>query len=214
MATRQEIEGYVAEPRETLTVEHKSWLDLTDDAGKAKIAKAAMALANSGGGVIVIGFREDNEAGGALVSEARPEAIERYGPDAVNAAIGRYAKPAFHCDVHHATHPLTGNKHAVVIIPGDHRVPIMTIRDRERIVGQNKVYVRKPGPKSEDARTPEEWSQILDSCLRARRDDMLEAIRGIMAGSVGGVAQPGLVDDPLVDFVARAEDRWETLVEN
>lgn len=214
MATRQEIEGYVAEPSETITVEHKSWLDLADEADRAKLAKAAMALANSGGGAIVIGFREDNQDGRHLQSERRPEAIDRYGSDSVNAAVGRYARPSFHCDVYHAEDPVTGNEHAVVIVPGDHRTPIMTIRDCERVLGQNKVYVRKPGPKSEDARTPEEWSQVLDRCLRARRDDMLEAFRVIMAGSVEGSAQPGLVDDPLQDFVARAEDRWATLVEN
>ncbi|MCS0505152.1 RNA-binding domain-containing protein [Ancylobacter mangrovi] len=214
MATRQEIEGYVAEPNETMTVEHKGWLDLTDDTGKAKLAKAAMALANSGGGAIVIGFREDNQAGRALLSEARPAEIQRYGADAVNAAIARYAKPPFHCDVHHATHPVTGNEHTVVIVPGDHRTPIMTIRDCDRVVSQNKVYVRKPGPKSEDARTPEEWSQVLDGCLRARRDDMLDAFRVIMAGSAGDAAQPGLADDPLITFIARAEDRWAALVAN
>ncbi len=214
MATRQEIEGYVAEPNETLMVEHKGWLDLADETGKAKLAKAAMALANSGGGAIVIGFREDNEAGRALFSETRPAEIQRYGADAVNAAIARYAKPQFHCDVHHAIYPVTGNEHAVVIVPGDHRTPVMTIRDCDRVVSQNKVYVRKPGPKSEDARTPEEWSQVLDRCLRARRDDMLNAFRVIMAGSTGDAAQSGLANDSLAAFIARAEHRWAALVAN
>ncbi len=212
MATRQEIEGYIAEPNETMTVEHKVWLDLTEDAGKAKLAKSAMALANSGGGAIVFGFREDTQAGRVLFSEARPAEIQRYGADAVNAAIARYAKPPFHCDVHHATHPITGNEHAIVIVPGDHRTPIMTIRDCDRVLGQNKVYVRKPGPKSEDARTPEEWSQVLDGCLRARRDDLLDAFRVILAGSAGSAVLPDVANDLLITFVARAEQRWAELV--
>ncbi len=214
MATRQEIEGYVAEPSETMTVEHKGWLDLTVEADRAKIAKAAMALANFGGGVIVIGFRENNEAGGALASETRPAHIERYGPDAVNAAVRRYARPAFHCHVEHAVHPVSGNEHTVIVVPGDHLTPIMTGRDCERIVGQNKVYVRKPGPMSEDARTPEEWSQILDRCVRAHRDDLLDAFRTIMAGSVAPAPLPAVVNDPLDGFIARAEERWAALNAN
>ena len=52
-----------------MNAEYKSWLNWNDDSDKARFAKAAIALANHGGGYVVIGFREDGQN---LNSEARP----------------------------------------------------------------------------------------------------------------------------------------------
>ena len=55
------------------------------------MAKAAIALANEGGGIIIVlGMREDTGEGGALRSQLRPSAIARYSQDDINAAIERY----------------------------------------------------------------------------------------------------------------------------
>ena len=53
MATVDELQPLVTEPREDLAYEYKDWLDLTDNKDKAKLAKAAMALANHGGGTLL-----------------------------------------------------------------------------------------------------------------------------------------------------------------
>ncbi len=45
-------------PNETLSVEYKSWLQLAGNEGKATLAKAAIAITNHGGGIIVLGMRE------------------------------------------------------------------------------------------------------------------------------------------------------------
>jgi predicted HTH transcriptional regulator len=63
MPTTAELQILLEFPVEKLTVEYKSWLRLDDNPGKATLAKAAIALANEGGGVIVLGMRED---GGVL----------------------------------------------------------------------------------------------------------------------------------------------------
>ena len=78
MPTTAELQALLQFPTEKLTVEYKSWLDLSDNAGKATLAKAAIALANEGGGVIVLGMREDTQQGGALGSQSRPQTIPRY----------------------------------------------------------------------------------------------------------------------------------------
>lgn len=48
----------VNEPRETLDVEVKDWLDLDNHDHRAMLAKEIIALANHGGGYILIGFTE------------------------------------------------------------------------------------------------------------------------------------------------------------
>ncbi|MDP6818944.1 MAG: hypothetical protein QF449_13000 [Alphaproteobacteria bacterium] len=47
----------LSDPRETLGVELKVWLDIVDNAEhKAILAKAIIALANHGGGHVIFGF--------------------------------------------------------------------------------------------------------------------------------------------------------------
>ena len=56
MTSIRELQPLISEPREDLSVEYKSWLDLTRKEHKATLAKVAIALTNHGGGFIVIGF--------------------------------------------------------------------------------------------------------------------------------------------------------------
>jgi predicted HTH transcriptional regulator len=47
------------DPREDLDLEIKNWLDLSgDNDAKATFAKAALAIANHGGGFIILGLAE------------------------------------------------------------------------------------------------------------------------------------------------------------
>jgi hypothetical protein len=53
-----ELNQLVVEPRETLDAEVKEWLDLASNDHRALVAKEVIALANHGGGYLVIGFEE------------------------------------------------------------------------------------------------------------------------------------------------------------
>jgi hypothetical protein len=55
MPTTAELQILLEFPVEKLKVEYKSWLKLDENPGRATLAKAAIALANEGGGVIVLG---------------------------------------------------------------------------------------------------------------------------------------------------------------
>ena len=69
MTTIGDLQPLIEEPMERLEVEHKDWLDLRDARHRAVLAKAAIALANHGGGYIVIGMVED---GATFRSEPPP----------------------------------------------------------------------------------------------------------------------------------------------
>jgi len=53
-----DLDDLINEPRETLDVEVKEWLDLTDNDHRSMVAKEIIALANHGGRFLVIGFEE------------------------------------------------------------------------------------------------------------------------------------------------------------
>ena len=209
MPPMDDLLSLITEPREDLGVEYKGWLDLTTNEHRAVLAKAAMALANHGGGHVVLGMAE---VGGTPASVPRPDGVPEPTQDAVNAAVRRYASPEFHCQAYTVPHPATGVMHLVVAVPGGLTEPVMSRRDCPGVLLQNKCYMRKPGPRSEEASTPEEWRALLGRCLRAGREDMLDAIRAIVTGQVEPSPASPDAGTLLAAFCRQARERWATLV--
>ena len=210
MPTIEELQPLLAEPREDLAVEYKTWLDLTVTEHKATIAKAAIALANHGGGYIVVGFEDQ---GHQLMPVARPADVPEVSQDAVNAAIQRFATPAFHAELYSVPHPATQAIHPVIVVPGNMTEPVMSKRDCAGVISQNRCYVRKPGPRSEEPQTAEEWRALLHRCVLAGREDMLEAIRSIVSGRVEPAQLPPNAQEELDAFCQAARMRWSEVVE-
>jgi hypothetical protein len=207
----------LTEPAETLTIEHKSWLDLNLVAARANLAKAAIALANEGGGIIVVGTRASSSTA-TLQSLPRPDGIDRYTVDIINSAVTRFADPPFHCELTFANHPVTKVEHAFVLVPGGMTVPVMSCRGSDGEIQAQRCYVRKPGPKSEEPYTSDEWRIVLDRCLQARRETMLDAIRAIVTGRSETQTPEPTPTKQLQDFRAKSVVNWNkrirTLPEN
>jgi hypothetical protein len=210
MATIAELTALLEYPTETTTIEHKSWLNLDENQGKATLAKAAIGLANEGGGVMVLGMREDNTQGGALGSRPRPSGLKRYSQDAVNAAVNRYADPQFHCGLAFASHPVSNVEHAFILVPGNMTVPVMS---RQGVILAQRCYVRKPGPKTEEPFTAEEWREVVERCVAARREDMLDAIRIIVQGR-GTVVSEAKASSAILQFEGASMHRWCQFIED
>jgi hypothetical protein len=215
--TTSELQALLQFPTEKITVEYKSWLDLGENSGKATLAKAAIALANEGGGVIVLGMREDAAQCGALGSQPRPATIGRYSQDSINASINRYADPQFHCELAFGIHLGTGVEHAFVLVSGGMIVPVMSKRDCEGVIAAQRCYVRKPGPRSEEPFTAEEWRGVMERCIAARRESMLNAIRIIVQGHGNSERTPSDASaaetkGALRTFELAARTRWESLL--
>jgi transcriptional regulator with XRE-family HTH domain len=200
----------LVDPRESLEVEIKNWLDLREDnEAKATFAKAALALANHGGGYVLLGLTELE--GTYVEAVGRPAALDAYTQDHINGIIQNYADPPFHCAVHLIEGP-TGGIFPVVAIPGGHRVPV-----RARRAGPNGVtvqlhaiYVRKPGPRSEPPQSASDWDTLLGRCLAARRDELFDQIRDLITGAVTPAA-PADRPERLQEWIDRCLERWRQL---
>lgn len=208
MPSLQELEPLITEPREDLGAEYKQWLDITTNEHKATIAKAAIALVNHGGGFIVIGFEEVEDS---LVSQERPEELPEINQDSINAAIRRYAAPEFHCEFYTIEHPDTGVVHPIIAVPGTMTEPVMSKRDCQGVILKNRCFIRKPGPRSEEPHTGEEWRNLLNRCVRAGRDDMLDAIRSIVSGRVEPQQEAIDETEQLLAFCDEAREQWSEL---
>jgi hypothetical protein len=111
-----------------------------------------------------------------------------------------------------AVHPETRTEHAFVIVPGGMTVPVMSARDCEGVIAARRCYMRKPGPRSEEPLTGEEWRTLLDRCVRAGRESMLDAIRAIVQGRAGG-SPVEAARNALAEFVEEGRRRWQVIVE-
>jgi hypothetical protein len=200
-------------PCENLEVEIKNWLDLKNDKNaKATFAKAALALANHGGGFIILGLTESDA--GFVEAEGRPATLNAYNQDLINGIIQHYADPAFHCAVHYEA-ARDGKLFPVVVIPGNHRSPIRARSGgpNGNTVENNAIYIRKPGPRSETPTSAQEWDALLARCLSNRRDEMLDLIRDLMSGAVTKTAEPGN-SSGLVSWIDQSLLRWQALTED
>ena len=206
-----ELRPLVEFPGESLTAEYKDWLDLSTPHGRATLTKHAIALANHGGGHIILGFSEEP---GRLVSRQPPVDLPDITQDSVNAAIRRYADPGFQCQMRLIAHEDTGVLHPVITVPGEFSAPVMSKRDAEGVMRQYRIYMRKQGPRSEEPQTHAEWKELIERCVRAGRADLLDAIRSIVTGRV----QPGEpmpdAQEELYRYRLDSRDRWMELTSN
>jgi hypothetical protein len=192
------LQALLSRAHEELDTELKGWLDFSTEEHKANLAQAILALANHGGGFVLIGFTKKN---GSWVPEAQhPSDLEGYSQDCVNDIVQRYADPSFHCTVNHVLHPENGLLYPIVMVPGPHKVPIRAKRDgpNGQHVHQNLYYIRRPGPKSEPPQTGLEWGELIDRCIMAAREDLLERIREILQGVLTVPAISGKEDETKV----------------
>lgn len=205
------IADTLRDPRESMDVELKGWLDLATREHQAVLAKAAIALANHGGGLVVLGHEQQ----GANVVEApgRPLDLAAFNQDAVNGIIARYAEPVFHCDVR-ISHDREGREFPVVVVPGGHRFPIRSTRDgpNQNHIRHSVYYIRRPGPQSDGPQTGGEWDDLLRRCLTNGREDLLDSFRNILAGGGASTARPEQADR-LAEWFAQSMARWENLIE-
>ena len=205
---RSDLQPLISEPREDLATEYKNWLDLTQEEHKATLAKSCIALANHGGGFLVIGFEEQANL---LISIACPANIAEISQDTVNSVIRRYADPEFHCQLLTIAHPMTHVPHPIVAVPSDLSEPVISRRTCSGTIQQHRCYIRKPGPRSEAPQTAEEWRTLLRRCVQANREDMLSAIRAIVLGRTETEdTSPDSIRE-FEEFRTNSFERWRTV---
>jgi len=175
--------------QESLDVEVKNWLNgLADNGDKASLAKEIIALANSGGGYIFIGF--DDEGTDFTELEPQEGELQAFTQDAIASVIQRYVTPPCQCRIELISKTGSKNRHPVIVVPGNHRTPLFAARggpDGE--LQSSKVYVRRPGGNSEQARTQDDWEKLIERIVKARQSEMLFAIREVLEPSTHNIVE-------------------------
>ncbi|MBA3042856.1 MAG: ATP-binding protein [Alphaproteobacteria bacterium] len=170
----------VDDPNERLAVEYKAFVDPNAPVARAKLARHIAALANHGGGYLVVGFNDDLSP-----SNPRPGPLDR---DFVASVVRKYLEPPFQCDVRQVT-ARSGLSFSVVVVPSHSSVPICAKAGGPQIEGKvqglqaGAYYVRKPGPASEAILTAAEWGPLIRRCALHERASILGAIDIALRGA-------------------------------
>lgn len=158
---------------------------------------------------MVLGLRE-NDAGQFSPDSNRPSDLSKLTQDDIQDAVQKYLDPSIQCRVIHVEHPNGHGLFPIIVVPGGCRVPIKAKAGSPGgVLIVNRVYVRRPGPKSEEPQTAAEWDQLLERCIRARREELLDGIRDLLAGQVPSPVSPQETTiDRLAKFLMQAEECW------
>ncbi|MEH6504757.1 MAG: ATP-binding protein [Sulfitobacter litoralis] len=167
---------------ESLELEFKRTLDLSDNGGKAKLAKEICALANYGGGWIVFG-RDDN---GETVDEL-PKELVGIDQDMVNQISASYLTPAPHCTLRWIRDEDKDIDLPIVWVPSHGSEPICGAKngpdDKGKITGIKigTFYNRSAGPVSAPMSSPAEWKDVIRRCVLSDKTQLLSALSVMMS---------------------------------
>lgn len=221
------VEGLVNNPRESLAVEIKDWIDPGAPHGQKKIVQTCLALRNHGGGYMLIGFHDETlqpNIGGAP-SDVR----ERFHSDIIQALVSRFASTPFEVTVEFVSRE--GKEFPVLIVPTGVTTPVASKSDlydgRDKLIRADDVYVRTLNanntPSSARA-TWKDWTGIVDVSFDNREADIGRFLRRHLSGIsaehlrtlfelASEQLKPSItIDDQLTNLINSGNERFQKIV--
>lgn len=216
---RETLEKLLIYPSESLSVEYKGWLDLSckKSSDSANLAKAIIAIANHGGGYVVIGFQEHKNSVPRWKPDLdRPENLKGYSVDEVNDLVKYYAEPDIDCEFDWIQHPENESVFPVLYIRGGLRFPVRCKRDHHNNgVRINTYYIRRSGPSSDSPQTGAEWDELINRCVTNAREELLDRIRTIIDGPLAfsdeNIQKNN--EEQLLEWMNRGRERFNELIQ-
>jgi hypothetical protein len=184
-----DIQQLVDQPRESLAVELKNWINPDEPAGIAKIVKTAIAMRNNNGGYLIVGF--NNKSLEPDFSDVPSDVVERYHPDKIQGLVTKYASAAFEVDVQFPERG--GQKFPVVKVASGVRCPVAAKLDLEnpekgkpKLIAKNTVYVRSLLSNHTPSTTEvpyNDWERVVGVCFENREAEIGAFLRRHLFGA-------------------------------
>ena len=176
-----EISRLIEQPRESLAVEIKNWIDLNTPEGKAKIIKAVIAMRNFNGGYIIIGFDDEK-------CEAMPKpfnySIEPFHADKFQLLISNHLSGELF-EVQVKFPKKNGVEYPVIIIPGGVKSIVASKKELKSkggkiLIKKHAVFVRSLNSSHIPSTTEpkcEDWPDMVQRCFDNKEADIGNFLR-------------------------------------
>ncbi len=208
----EELSNLLRAPSEALAVEFKSWLDLSVEANRSKVARALIALRNNNGGMLVIGF-DDKTLKPA--KHGRPaDLAAAYHPDEVQRIVKDYATVPFEVKLELAERE--GKTFPVLCVGAGVVTPALTRRTGDKL-RQNAVYVRSVQNnvvESTEPRTPEDWDRLFRICFDNREADIARFFQRNLSGIAREIRRLPEAGSPLTALFDEAAGHFAAALDN
>ena len=158
---------------------------------KAKFVRHALAFANTKGGAIVIGVREDLNGHPSLYEGLDDEQCHSFDPSAVGSYINSHVDPAIDLTVER---PLVdGKRYAILVIKPFADIPHVSLHSIEDELQSGVFYIRTASASSRPASRAGEMHDLIRRALRNQRELLSKLLRDIL-----GEQQPAAAPSPPV----------------
>jgi CheY-like chemotaxis protein len=145
---------------ETPTLDYKESLNLNTRDDRAKVAKDVIAMANSGGGTIIVGVAEKTKGHFEHVG-LNSTVLENLEVSLVNRSLRAFIDPVFHIGVRKVSDG--GKTYVFIEIPGSKGLPILAKKSNESAaLYQGRIYIRTSAAESREITDSTELRQLFD----------------------------------------------------
>lgn len=183
VAFRQRL---LTHPGERQDVDYKASMPFRgEDSFSLKLIRHIHGMANAGGGWLIVGFLETPERG-LVPDPAHSDAVcASYDPTGLtqqvdsSVARGQRALVTVHLEFNAGTEL----HYPIIQVEGFSRTPNVCRRDKvasdtgDKVLRQGAVYIRRPGAETVPVSTPQDWEDLVNRCVRLRRDEFLTEFR-------------------------------------
>ncbi len=146
--------------------------------GRAKLARHAIAMANTLGGYVVIGVGEDaNGIPNQYIGMTEEEASS-FDPSAVGQALSSFADPPVSLDIVRPT--IDGRQYVIIVVYPFTGMPHVCSNACEQELQRGAFYIRTPDARSKVAVKASELHLLIQRCLRNQRQMLGRMLRGIL----------------------------------
>ena len=146
---------------------------------KAKFVRHALAFANTKGGAIVIGVREDLNGHPSLYEGLSDEECHSFDPSTVGTYINSQVDPAIDLTVER---PLVdGKRYAILIIKPFKDIPHVATHSIDEELRTGVFYIRSASASSRPAARAGEMHDLVRRALRNQRELLGNMLRDILA---------------------------------
>jgi len=161
-------------PAESKDTDYKSAIEFKEKTDfSAKLVKHILGFANSGGGLLIIGYSELKD--GSFITDANisEEVISSYEVTRLCQHVETFLLGQDRIGLKIYKEEFNGVKYPVISIARFTEYPFVCTRDYvsksgEVILESGQIYIRTEGARTMKVKSPSEWRQLINECIKAR----------------------------------------------
>ncbi len=147
-------------------------------AARAKIVRHVVALANTKGGVVVIGVGEDASGHPSVYTGLSDEEVHSFDPSIVGTFINSHVEPPVDFTIERPL--IDGKRYAILIVRPFNSIPHVCAHGVEGELQQGVFYIRTSDASSRAAIRAYELHGLIQRALRNQRELLGRMLRGIL----------------------------------